>query len=217
MSTQSIASHKYCRYCGNSVAEFWQTEDCMRFFYSDDTPICKNCHQSAVQDDTALLAAWKFVVQSCMELGLHATWGDVKVRLRNAQKMKEMSGGHGIVGLAKSQALGSQLTSDITILRGMPLSHAIGVLAHEAGHVFCFEYGIAFQPREVEEGFCNVVACLVIQRLPAYLCPDDRVKALFADQHPVYGLLFKQEWMKVIRYSWSKYLMQVKTLKDKSI
>lgn len=213
MSAPSIASPEHCRYCGHPVGDGWHHGARNGYRYTDGTPICDPCHQSSVKDDAALLTAWRFVVNICTELGLHATWGEVRVRLRHTPNLEAMAAVHGIVGLARSQKFGNRITSDITICYGMPLTHAVEVLAHEAGHVWCHENNIQFTPHEIAEGFCNVVACLVIQRLPQHLCPEKNVEALFANPDPVYGVRFRQEWQKMNICSWSQYLLEVKTLK----
>lgn len=214
MSALSIASPEHCRYCGHPVGAGWALGARKGFLYADKTVICDPCHQTSVKDDAVLLTAWRFVVKACTELGLHATWGEVKVRLRNTPNLEAMTTGHGVVGLARSQQWGSQITSDITILYGMPMTHAVETLAHEAGHVWCHENGIEFTPYEVVEGFCNVVAYLVVQQLPGNLCPEQNLKALFENSDPVYGVGFRQEWQKMNNYSWPQYLTQVKKLKD---
>lgn len=213
MLAPSTADPKHCRYCGHPVGAGWSYGALNGFLYADKTAICDSCHQTSVKTDAALLTVWRFVVKACTDLGLNATWREVKVRLRDTPNLEAMTTGHGVVGLARSQQWGSQITSDITILYGMPMTHAVETLSHEAGHVWCHENGIAFTPYEVVEGFCNVVACLVIQRLPEHLCPEENVKALFANPDPVYGVRFRQEWQKMNTHSWSHYLSQVKKLK----
>jgi hypothetical protein len=210
MSALSIAIPEHCRYCGYPIGAFWPYGARQGYRYADGTPICQPCHSSAVKDDAALLGAWRFAVNACTDLGLCATWGDVKVRLRDKPQLAGMAGGEGAIGLARSRRCGAQVESDITILYGMPQGLAIKTLAHEAGHVWCHEHQVAFSPSEVEEGFCNVVACLVVQQLPKHLNPQERIDSLFADPHPVYGVRFRQEWAKVEQLSWPLYLKNIR-------
>lgn len=211
MPTPLIANAEYCRYCGHPVGKMWPHGARQGYRYSDGRLICELCHQIAVKDDAALLQSWRYTVQACIDLGMDAHWGDVKVRLRQRPELKvmSMSGGDGVVGLARSLRCGKVVESDITILYGMPLAHVVNTLAHEAGHVWCHEHEVEFSPAEVEEGFCNVVACLVVRQLPPHLNPQDRVDALFADPHPVYGLRFRQEWAKVQHRTWPGYLRDI--------
>lgn len=210
MSAQSILNPEHCRYCGHPVGSRWPYGARQGYRYADGTPICQLCHDTAVKDDVALLGAWRFAVKACTDLGLRATWGDVKVRLRDKPQLAGMAGGDGAIGLARSRRWGAQVESDITIMYGMPMGQAIKTLAHEAGHVWCHEHQVEFSPSEVEEGFCNVVACLVVQQLPAQLDPQQRIDSLFADPDPVYGLRFRQEWAKVQKLSWPSYLKNIR-------
>ncbi len=209
MSALSIAIPEHCRYCGYPVGAFWPNGARQGYRYADGTPICQPCHASAVKDDAALLGAWRFAVNACTDLGLRANWGDVKVRLRDKPQLAGMAGGDGAIGLARSRRYGKQVDSDITIIYGMPLGKAIETLVHEASHVWCHEHQVAFSPSEVEEGFCNVVACLVVQQLPKHLNPQEHIDSLFADPHPVYGVRFRQEWAKVEKLSWPVYLNNI--------
>ena len=210
MSTQSIVKPEHCRYCGHPVGDLWPYGARQGYRYADGTPICQPCHETAVKDDDALLGAWRFAVNACTDLGMRATWGDVKVRLRDKPKLAGLAGGDGAIGLARSRRWGTQVESDITIMYGMPMGQAIKTLAHEAGHVWCHEHQVEFSPSEVEEGFCNVVACLVVQQLPARLDPKQRIDSLFADPDPVYGLRFRQERAKVQKLSWPSYLKNIR-------
>jgi hypothetical protein len=202
----SLESSPYCRYCGYPVGHRGGRPG---FRYGDNIVICKPCHDISVKTDDALTMAWRFVVRSCTDLGLHANWPDIKVRLRNTPDITSMSGNQKVIGLARTQWCGLLIESDITILYGMPLPHAIETLAHEAGHIWCHEHQVKFTPNGAEEGFCNVVACLVVQRLPVHLNPKDRVDALFSNPDPVYGDHFRTEWQAMNDCSWQRYIRKV--------
>ena len=210
MSALSIVNPEYCSYCGHPVGSLWLYGGRQGYRYADGTNICRLCHDSAVKDDAALLGAWSFAVNACRDLGLSAIWGDVKVRLRDKPQLVGMAGCNSVIGLARSRRCGSQVESDITIMYGMPLGQAIQTLAHEAGHVWCHEHQVEFSPDEVEEGFCNVVACMVAQKLPIQLNPQERIDSMFGDPHPIYGVVFRQEWAKVEKQSWPLYLKSIR-------
>lgn len=213
MLAPSIVSLEHCRYCGHGVGDARRHHGArLGFRYGDGTPICAPCHQTAIKTDAELLGAWQLVVSQCLALGLHANWQDVKVRLRQSKQLHAMASSvQGVVGLARSRRWAWLVSSDITILYGMPLTHAIETLAHEAGHVWCHAQGVVFDPQDVEEGFCNVVACLVLQRLDARHHTGDRVQVLFANSDPVYGLRFREEWLRVNQTSWPRYLQLIQT------
>ena len=209
MSALSIASPEHCRYCGHAIGVVWPSVALKGYRYADGTTICQPCHERAVKDDAALLHAWRFTVDACTKLGLHASWGDVKVRLRDKSKLAGMSGSDCAIGLARSRRCGLLSESDISIIYGMPMGQAIMTLAHEAGHVWCHQHQIIFSPAELEEGFCNVLACMVVQQLDECLNPQTLIHALFSDPDPVYGAGFRQEWAKVEKLSWAEYLKRV--------
>ncbi len=202
------AATAHCRFCGHPVGNCIGALPGYR--YGDGTITCSSCHVTAVKTDPPLAEAWRFVVGSCQGLGLDARWGDIRVRLRNAPDLVSMAGQHTVVGLTRSWWCGPTVESDITVLYGMPWSHVVLTLAHEAGHVWCHKHRVTFAPEEAEEGFANVVACLVLTQVARRFRPQDCLDALFANPDPVYGGWLRSEWQRMTSLTWRVYLEELR-------
>ncbi|MDD4979490.1 MAG: protein DA1 [Gallionella sp.] len=192
-----------CLYCGISVGGKQRG-----FQYGDGRVICQNCHDTAIKTTDALSRVWTHTVSFCEQLGLHADWDKVPVSLENQPDMARLSGGSAAIGMARSQwQWWGYHSSEVVILYGMPTLLALETLAHEAGHVWCHSNGIRFNPADVEEGFCNVVAYQVLKALDARYHPDERIAAMLANPCPVYGGHFKNELARMQAMSWKGYLV----------
>jgi hypothetical protein len=93
------------------------------------------------------------------------------------------------------------------MLYGMPAALATETLAHELGHVWCREQRLHLDAGD-EEGFCNVLACLALQRLGQQHDAPERIKAMFANPDPIYGDRFRQQWQAMQRQGWTAYRHQ---------
>lgn len=198
----------FCRFCGSNLLRAGGG-----FRYGDGSCICPDCHQQAVKEDAELVVVWRHVVNECLQLGLKIKdWGRVRVCLENNQSLKSSGGATQVIGLAKTTSYGHIFYEHrIHILYGMPRMMAIETLAHEAGHLWCNEHGIEFDRQTREEGFCNLLALMILKRLPDSLSRDQQIDSLFANTDPVYGLEFKNEYAIFIKSkSWESYLNDIR-------
>lgn len=77
---------------------------------------------------------------------------------------------------------------------GMLASLAVETLAHEAVHVWCREQGVDFAPDSGdEEGTCNVIDRLALQRLSQQYDVPMRLADLFRNPYLVYGERLRQQ------------------------
>ena len=124
--------------------------------------------------------------------------------------LQREAGGGNVVGLAHTLSTALAVNSRVFVLYGMPATLAAQTLGHEAGHVWCREQRVWFDPPEREEGFANVLACLVLQDMPG-ADAREKIERLFADSDPVYGGLFREQWALQQKLGWEPYREQVRT------
>ena len=207
-----------CTYCGISIrqpgwANFLQGEQGLR--YGDGRIICSKCHHTAVKNEAQIQAVWQHVKRCFAELGLAIHWERLPIRLQHQPQIEQSGGGANTVGYAESTISGKQVDSRVTMLYGMPAALAVETLAHEAGHVWCREHDIQFRPDpDDEEGFCNVLACLALQKLGGQHDAPKRIESMFQSTDPVYGQKFRLQWNLVKSLKWENYILRVTSHED---
>lgn len=206
----------HCTYCGIGIRQHgwsmpFQGEEGLR--YGDGRIICRKCHQTAVKNDQQIRAIWQHVRTCFADLGLSIQWDRLPIRLEH-QPQIEQSGGAHTVGYAETVIYGRQIDSRVTMLYGMPAALAVETLAHEVGHVWCREHNVQFRPDpDDEEGFCNVLACLALQRLGNQYDAPKRIEAMFQNPDPVYGGKFRKQWDLMTFVGWEKYKLNATLLR----
>ena len=201
----------YCNYCGVSISihhQAWlslpQGERGLR--YGDGRIICHKCHQTAVKNDAQIRAVSDHVQRCFAELGLTINWKHLPIRLQHQPQIERAAGSANVIGYAESTISGTSVSSCVTLLYGMPAALAVETLAHEAGHVWCREHNIEFNPDpNDEEGFCNVLACLALKRLGDQHDAKHRIDAMFHNHDPIYGHKFRAQWTHMCALGWEIY------------
>jgi hypothetical protein len=157
-----------------------------------------------------LRAVWQRVARTFDRLGLTVDWHRLPVQMLDKPVLQREAGLGNVVGLAHSLSTALTVTSRVSILYGMPATLAALTLGHEAGHVWCREQRVRFDPSDREEGFANVLACLVLQEIPG-ADAREKIGRLFADPDPVYGELFREQWALLQQLGWEAYRERVRT------
>ena len=200
----------HCTYCAASIRQpgwssFLPGEQGLR--YGDGRIICRNCHHTAVKSESQILVVLQHAKRCFADLGLTIHWDRLPIRLLHQPQMQESSGSAYTVGYAESTIMGVHVDSRVTMLYGMPAALAVETLAHEAGHVWCHENNITFRPDpQDEEGFCNVLAYLALQRLGGQYDAPRRVEAMLKNPDPIYGAKFRAQWNRLSQLGWQPYI-----------
>lgn len=204
---------KHCIYCGAAVRSSGLlpsllTRDGLR--YGDGRIICQPCHHTAVKNEPQLQVVLQHVKRCFSELGLIVQWHRLPIRLQHQPQMRRLAGSDQTVGVAQYTIYGRHVESKVSMLYGMPAALAVETLAHEAAHVWCREHGVDFAPvTDDEEGFCNVIGCLALQRLGQQYDAPALVADMFRNPDPVYGEKFRQQWARMSMLGWQRYRLTV--------
>lgn len=204
---RSIACLERCEYCGTSIGHrFLGARPGYR--YGDGRTICTDCHESAIKTAEQLQTVWQHVAHTFRQLGLSIKWPDIPVALLDKPVLSQTTGRDNCVGVATTAVSLLAIRSQISMLYGMPVQWAVETLAHEAGHVWCREQGIRFDPQDAEEGFCNVLGCLALRALKGR-DTTLRQKAMFENPDPVYGQRFREQWALLENSGWQGYINSI--------
>ncbi|MDR2208238.1 MAG: protein DA1 [Azoarcus sp.] len=201
----------HCTYCATMIRPahwpiFMPGRTGLR--YGDGRIICAPCHRTAIKHGHQLEAVWQHVRHCFAELGLTIRWDQVFLRLQDRRAMQQV--GANTVGYAQVVICRDRIDSRVVMLYGMPAALAVETLAHELGHVWCCEQHVRFSPdSKDEEGFCNVLGCLALQRLGQQHNAPERIRAMFANPDPVYGEKFRQQWQTMQKLGWNDYRQQL--------
>ncbi len=206
----------HCRYCGvairtasGSPAQMHGCRPGLR--YADGRIICDRCHRHAIKHEHQLQAIRRHVTDSFADWRLHINWASLPVELLQLPQLRLPGLSSQVVGWAQSTISDrKQVSSRVAILYGMPAAIAVETLAHEAGHVWCREHHIEFKPdRQDEEGFCNVLGCMALERLGPQHDAPERIKNMFSNPDPIYGDKFREQWQRLSQRGWERYRADV--------
>jgi hypothetical protein len=203
----------HCTYCATNIGQPGQSSSLQGkqgLLYADGRIICCDCHHTAIKSEAQILVVSKHVKHCLGDLGLSIQWDRLPIRLAHQNQILQFGGTPNTVGYAETTILGMHMDSRITMLYGMPAALAVETLAHEAGHVWCREQNVRFMPDPAdEEGFCNVLACLALQRLGEQHDAPKRIKAMFQSTDPIYGEKFKRQWSIMCKLGWITYMRRL--------
>lgn len=206
-----MLNFKHCEYCGVVLGKKLGFVSKPGFKYGDGRLICHTCHSTAIKNDEQLYQVWAYVKKCFDYLGLEVKWPLVTLQLLNKPELQIGLGGN-TVGSAQFAIYPTKVDSKVSVLYGMPKLLALETLAHEIGHVWCKQQCVKFKPNPMqEEGFCNVLSCLVLKSLPEDADVRHRIKMLFKNPDPVYGGHFRTQWASLETLSWPDYKYQIHT------
>lgn len=151
-----------CTYC---YCQFGKFTGLTGMQYADGRTICQNCHKTAIKTSEQLQCVWDFAALQIKRLGFSVELEKVPVTLLNQDAIYSQFNMKNICGLAISEVstFKGDTQSEIIMLYGVPMVHAVGILAHEAMHVYCRQHGMTYTSDE--EGFCEYVAYLILLKM----------------------------------------------------
>lgn len=206
-----MLNFKHCEYCGIVIGKKLGFICQPGFRYGDGRLICQTCHSSAIKTDAQLYQVWSYVKKCFDHLGLDVTWPKVSLELLDKPELQRGFSGNNVVGSARFVIYSNKVDSKVSVLYGMPKLMALETLAHEIGHVWCKQQRVEFTPDAAqEEGFCNVLSCLILNSLPQEADVRHRISSLFKNSDPVYGEHFRSHWNKLEKLKWIKYINSIK-------
>lgn len=207
-------SLKHCEYCGIALGKKLGFLSQPGFMYGDGRLICQTCHENAIKTDAHLYEVWTYTKKCFDHLGLKVDWPGVVIELLNKPALQSAFSGSNVVGCASFVIYPTKVDAKVSILYGLPKLMALETLAHEIGHVWCKQHRVMFKPdSDHEEGFCNVLSCLVLQSLPQDSDVRHRIKSLFKNPDPVYGEHFRTHWKSLEALAWPLYKEKIITSK----
>jgi len=197
---------KHCEYCGIAVGKKLGFICKPGFKYKDDRVICQACHQTAIKTIEQLTEVQDYVKKCFGQLDLKLDCSKINIQFQFKPEIEKIVAGNNVVGYASFVIHRHKVDSSIVVLYGMPKLLALTTLAHELGHVWCKENSVKFKPdNSQEEGFCNVLSCLVLHSLPMDADVRHRIKSLFKNTDPIYGGYFRDHWKSLETLTWPVY------------
>lgn len=207
---QFCAIHEYqfekCSSCGRLVSPAL-TNGGVR--YPDGRATCNICRKTAVDDLNVAWPAFNKVRRTLANFGIDIVKEQIPIHLVDKNTIMKLSTSYdrehtfGVthktiitqMGIQKGQQVNS-----ISILHGLPWEHFTAVAAHEIGHAWLCLAGISiFMPR-IEEGFCELISYLWLERLgtPTALV---QMKRMEENKDMTYGDGFRMAFKSYQKYS----------------
>lgn len=157
----------------------------------DGRAVCTSCVAGGITDAGEARRSLDAVARELAVLGFPVETRELRLELCGRDKLESLSGSRRVSGhTAFAGRLVNGVLEQETVTIHI-LSHLVGarfdaVAAHELTHVFLHRRAGRKLPSFAEEGFCNYVSSLVLQRRSAELARY-QLKAMEEDEDPDYG------------------------------
>ena len=164
--------------------------------YQDSRTMCNLCRRTAVDEVKAGEKILAQVRKDLEKMGFSFVTAELPLRLVDRQELEKDSSTPRASGRTRTlvetqdgRDVGRHV-EEIMILHGLPRVHFAGVIAHELGHVHLFQHRFPALAPVVEEGLCELIAYLWLQR-QKNTGADYQIHLKQNSDDPVYGAGFQ--------------------------
>ncbi len=163
-------AHKLCSSCGRAL---FALEKIGGKHFAAGHTVCNICLASAVSDQAEAIQLFKEISLHLESINLHLPYQQIPLKMVS---MAELRKNHlrnsslrpnGLTLVNETSLLGKSVNrqvSAILVLTSLPKIHLGMVLAHEAMHAWLFLNSFSQLPPRVEEGLCELVASLWLEK-----------------------------------------------------
>ncbi|MEN6522248.1 MAG: protein DA1 [Anaerolineaceae bacterium] len=184
--------HRLCSSCGKILVTAHGFEGAI---FKDGRSICKQCAMSAVTKPVEAGRVFGEVCQTLQKVGIEISCQQIPLKLvsmttlRHSYGNKSQQRPYGLTQVKETTVFGmtaSRQVSAILVLNNLPEVHLGMVLAHEAMHVWLVLNGFPHCTARVEEGLCELVGALWLERQPDPLA-EHLLKNIEQNHSRIYG------------------------------
>lgn len=163
-------AHKLCSSCGKAL---YTADGVGGTHFAAGHTICNICLASAITDQSDAMQQFRDISLHLESLNLHLPFQDIPLKLVS---MAELRKNHlrnsslrpnGLTLVNETSLLGRSVNRQVTailVLTSLPETHLGMVLAHEAMHAWLFLNAFSQLSPRVEEGVCELVASLWLEK-----------------------------------------------------